>query len=303
MVGSDGPEFQKMDTERAKLLLDYDANRRRLQEHETTKTDLQNKGRYHDDTQRNHDMKIEKYETKKTISGKAYEDINDKAKSFALESKAKHDELVDETLITTAVAQLEYYKRAATELQKVVDCLPQGQVNHVTKRFQEIIDTGSHILPVSNGSEDSSKRRGSSLFDGMSTVFQSTRKSGSSKNTGGAPAATPPSDPSIAKASALSNLPQATEVSSNGDTSNPWGNDDSPAATPAATSTTAPAGTQYPIVIAIHDHDAEADDELAFKAGDRVEVLETGDSGWWSGRAHGKMGVFAVDYVDISTMK
>ena len=36
-------------------------------------------------------------------------------------------------------------------------------------------------------------------------------------------------------------------------------------------------------VTALYDHDAEADDELTFKVGDTVEVLETGDGGWWSG--------------------
>jgi hypothetical protein len=42
---------------------------------------------------------------------------------------------------------------------------------------------------------------------------------------------------------------------------------------------------------------AEADDELNFKAGDIVEVIETSDDGWWKGKAHGKVGLFPVNYV------
>ena len=53
-------------------------------------------------------------------------------------------------------------------------------------------------------------------------------------------------------------------------------------------------------VTALCDHDAEADDELTFKVGDTVEVLETGDGGWWSGRCNGMVGDFPVDFVDTS---
>lgn len=42
---------------------------------------------------------------------------------------------------------------------------------------------------------------------------------------------------------------------------------------------------------------AEAEDELDFKAGDMVEVLEKSDSGWWKGRCHGKEGLFPYNYV------
>ena len=53
-------------------------------------------------------------------------------------------------------------------------------------------------------------------------------------------------------------------------------------------------------VTALYDHDAEADDELTFKVGDVVEVIETGDGGWWSGRCNGHVGDFPVDFVDTS---
>lgn len=59
-----------------------------------------------------------------------------------------------------------------------------------------------------------------------------------------------------------------------------------------------PAGPPNAFVVeALYDIEAEADDELSFKAGDMIEVLETSDDGWWKGRVHGKEGLFPVNYV------
>jgi hypothetical protein len=58
-----------------------------------------------------------------------------------------------------------------------------------------------------------------------------------------------------------------------------------------------PSQAQKVTVVALYDHDAEADDELSFGAGDIVEVLETSDDGWWKGRCKGKVGLFPVNYV------
>ena len=59
----------------------------------------------------------------------------------------------------------------------------------------------------------------------------------------------------------------------------------------------------YPIVTALYDNEADADDELAFSAGDKVEVLKTEDGGWWFGRANGREGLFPVDYVNVGEMQ
>ena len=56
-------------------------------------------------------------------------------------------------------------------------------------------------------------------------------------------------------------------------------------------------------VRAMFDHEAEAEDELTFKVGDMVEVLETMDGGWWSGRCNGMVGDFPVDYVDTTNFE
>ncbi|EIW65276.1 BAR-domain-containing protein [Trametes versicolor FP-101664 SS1] len=52
-------------------------------------------------------------------------------------------------------------------------------------------------------------------------------------------------------------------------------------------------------VVALYDFEAQADGDLEFKAGDRIEVVERTDSveDWWTGRLGGRTGVFPGNYV------
>ncbi|KAH9855785.1 BAR-domain-containing protein [Lenzites betulinus] len=52
-------------------------------------------------------------------------------------------------------------------------------------------------------------------------------------------------------------------------------------------------------VVALYDFNAQADGDLDFKAGDRIEVVERTDSAedWWTGRLNGQTGVFPGNYV------
>ena len=47
-------------------------------------------------------------------------------------------------------------------------------------------------------------------------------------------------------------------------------------------------------VVALYDFEAQADGDLDFKAGDRIEIVEKSDSqeDWWTGKLNGKQGVF-----------
>ena len=47
-------------------------------------------------------------------------------------------------------------------------------------------------------------------------------------------------------------------------------------------------------VVALYDFSAQADGDLDFKVGDRIEVIERTDSSedWWTGRLDGRTGVF-----------
>jgi len=58
-----------------------------------------------------------------------------------------------------------------------------------------------------------------------------------------------------------------------------------------------PKSIQY--VVALYDFAAQADGDLEFHVGDRIEVVERTDSqdDWWTGRLNGKQGVFPGNYV------
>jgi SH3 domain-containing protein len=47
-------------------------------------------------------------------------------------------------------------------------------------------------------------------------------------------------------------------------------------------------------VVALYDFSAQADGDLDFKVGDRIEVIERTQSAedWWTGRLDGRTGVF-----------
>ncbi|KAJ7102480.1 hypothetical protein B0H15DRAFT_334762 [Mycena belliarum] len=52
-------------------------------------------------------------------------------------------------------------------------------------------------------------------------------------------------------------------------------------------------------VVALYDFAAQADGDLSFSTGDRIEVVERGASAedWWTGRVNGQQGVFPGNYV------
>ncbi|KAI0035267.1 hypothetical protein K488DRAFT_76734 [Vararia minispora EC-137] len=83
-------------------------------------------------------------------------------------------------------------------------------------------------------------------------------------------------------------------------------NEAAAAATAAATKRAPPppplkpkpkSAAQY--VVALYDFTAQADGDLDFKVGDRIEVVErtTSQEDWWTGRLDGRQGVFPGNYV------
>jgi len=48
--------------------------------------------------------------------------------------------------------------------------------------------------------------------------------------------------------------------------------------------------------IALYDND-DGVDELVFKEGDKIRIITTDNSGWWTGEINGKQGFFPANYV------
>uniref|UniRef100_A0A8C8RCR8 GRB2 related adaptor protein 2 n=1 Tax=Pelusios castaneus TaxID=367368 RepID=A0A8C8RCR8_9SAUR len=59
----------------------------------------------------------------------------------------------------------------------------------------------------------------------------------------------------------------------------------------------APLSRQTQWVRALYDFEAMDYDELGFCSGDIVEVLDSSNPSWWTGRLRGKMGLFPSNYV------
>lgn len=51
--------------------------------------------------------------------------------------------------------------------------------------------------------------------------------------------------------------------------------------------------------IALYDFEGERDGDLEFFCGDTIEILEECESGWWTGRLHGKTGSFPYNFVQV----
>jgi hypothetical protein len=58
-------------------------------------------------------------------------------------------------------------------------------------------------------------------------------------------------------------------------------------------------GPKKEFAIALYDNEVDDEEELAFVVGQRIEVIEKDDSGWYKGRLNGKEGLFPVNYVKL----
>lgn len=75
-----------------------------------------------------------------------------------------------------------------------------------------------------------------------------------------------------------------------------------PATAPAFTAPTpaaVPSGKKVEYAIALYDNEVDDEEELAFTQGQRIEVLEKDDSGWYKGRLDGRVGLFPINYVKL----
>ncbi|EDM15748.1 GRB2-related adaptor protein 2, isoform CRA_a [Rattus norvegicus] len=48
---------------------------------------------------------------------------------------------------------------------------------------------------------------------------------------------------------------------------------------------------------ALYDFEALEEDELGLRSGEVVEVLDSSNPSWWTGRLHNKLGLFPANYV------
>mmetsp|Transcript_9933 Transcript_9933/g.10433 ORF Transcript_9933/g.10433 Transcript_9933/m.10433 type:complete len:485 (-) Transcript_9933:50-1504(-) len=61
----------------------------------------------------------------------------------------------------------------------------------------------------------------------------------------------------------------------------------------------APPKPKEQLVVALYDHEIDTSDELPFRRGEKIIVLDSSDAGWWKGKhsVTGAIGIFPVNYV------
>jgi amphiphysin len=86
-----------------------------------------------------------------------------------------------------------------------------------------------------------------------------------------------------------------------GNTANPLAIKRPPPPVPASKPKPKPAEPPKKYVVALYDFAAQAEGDLDFKAGDRIELVERTGSveDWWTGKLNGKQGVFPGLFYDL----
>ena len=261
------PEVESTRKHREEKRKDKDSYHRRLQGYRKKQTDFEAQGKGSTSAATDNLNEIKRFEVKLDGCEKEYTALNQKVKADSISGKKAHDQLLDQMLIAFVVTQHTLYSRAAKELEKVISLLPQDKVRDINERIETYIKQGGV------------KRSTSVRLD-----------------PSGEPSAESDSKtPIAAPRSPTTTLPVAQPVVH------------SPSPMPSQPSSAAPLSPKsvpaampgVEMCLALYDHVADDDDELSFSAGEKIEVTEKCDGGWWKGKVRGAEGLFPVNYVKV----
>jgi hypothetical protein len=74
----------------------------------------------------------------------------------------------------------------------------------------------------------------------------------------------------------------------------------SPLLSASATTTTKPTPPAYlPALHALYDYQGQSEEELSFRQGDFIELVDREEDPWWRGRCRGKVGLFPSNFVQL----
>ena len=65
----------------------------------------------------------------------------------------------------------------------------------------------------------------------------------------------------------------------------------------------APEAKKFPQFKALYAYGGQHDDELAFEAGDIINLISKDEEAWWKGELNGRTGVFPSNYVEEMNCK
>jgi amphiphysin len=299
------PEIDGLVKDRNAQIIDYDSYRRRVKTIREKKEGMEAQGKTGTPAYAEITQELAKFEGKEQVAKEGYEFKNCNTKEKILDARVQHDNLMNDLLINLVVAQHELYSRAAAEMERVIAKLPQEKVAEARAKIVDTVKKG--------GNKPEAPKEKGTLAKGLAIVTGKAVPSDFKKTNGAASPAEAAKSPSVTSPPVAVAVPvSSTSVGGKINVEStasakpvaarpppPSGVPLPPAAPAAAAATataTAPPSKAY-LVEALYDIEAEAEDELTFKAGDMIEVIETSDDGWWKGRFNGKEGLFPVNYV------
>lgn len=305
-----GPDIERETAICGDMCKDYDSYQRRLR---VFKSKLEaSTGKPNEDEAR---AEVEKFETKVKNAKANYEEQNAKVKTDITSAKRAFDAMVEMELVAMLVSQQALFEHASDELKGILSQLPDEKVTQVTKRLNEYIKQGGVKV------QEAEKSRAEMVLDvalgkaKKGTLKEKTQEQIQEREAArleeleraktivseNLPVATPVDSSSSSSTDArvsVSNPPStSSNRASNGDSnqSNPFASPSAPPPPPPPP----PPQQKKKFVEAMFDHEAEESDELNFKVGERIEVLDDSDEGWWEGKScsTGLRGIFPVNYV------
>lgn len=130
------PEIDSMVKERNTQLIDYDSYKRRLKALKEKAESLEQAGKGGTTQAQENLQEIAKFENKEKLAKEGYEDKNLRTKQEIIRARQQSDNLMNDVLIASVVAQYELFSGAARELEKVIDLLPQEKVINIISFFE-----------------------------------------------------------------------------------------------------------------------------------------------------------------------
>ena len=313
------PEIADIIKVRDEALKDFDAHRRRVKnltmkiEAVPGKADIL-------------EPELNKFEAKLYSSEYKYGQADVKAKHEILLARLAHDKLIDMLLITFVVCQEELYSRAAAQLRDVIAQFPQDKVARVRDRMSRLVNQGGvfklseqatvpkgkleRVTDVLTGKlapmeavgmkakfkkKQEDEQEMAARIQGHVTKAKARdeyRRSEVGSGGGGGGGGDMGRASESGSSRPRSERRERPKSQSNRNSSRMHAN--SPPQPP-------PGPGKRKVVVALWDLEGQAEDELSFKRGDVIYVLdEMKDGSWWLGRhLDGRQGVFPTNYVRV----
>jgi len=267
-------------------------------------------------------------------ANKLYDAQNSLVKGELEKAKIARDEAIEMMVVTVAACQMELFEQSYKRLVSACSSFPPDKMAQVRSSVQNMIRTGGPnpaeapvasvgVRQVANivvgkstpgdlrrEREEQDQKSAAALAKAREVIMNDTAGASSAPKTAGRGPPLPPKRVSATTelSNSLKSFKQPTLGQRTGPPAPPNRGGGPPplpkkSAPPALPKKAAPppppkkAAGGANMVTALFDNVPDDSDELAFSAGDRIEVIKKDPSGWWEGKIGMKKGIFPANFV------